>query len=88
MGRLLRVSLHFLALEFQRRERIISGLGLTIDEASLYDRQIRLWGLEAQNRYVLLYLHFNSFPPRGESKLVKELKLVKKCKRKEGRKGN
>jgi hypothetical protein len=25
-----------------------------IDEASLYDRQIRLWGLEAQNRYVPL----------------------------------
>lgn len=23
---------------------------LLVDEASLYDRQIRLWGLEAQNR--------------------------------------
>jgi len=25
---------------------------LTEDEAALYDRQIRLWGLDAQKRYV------------------------------------
>ena len=30
------------------------------DEASLYDRQIRLWGLEAQNRYVLLLSSMSS----------------------------
>jgi len=29
--------------------------GITEDEAALYDRQIRLWGLEAQQRF------FNSF---------------------------
>ena len=26
---------------------------LTEDEAALYDRQIRLWGVEAQSRYVI-----------------------------------
>lgn len=28
--------------------------GLTEDEAELYDRQIRLWGIEAQWKWVLL----------------------------------
>ena len=28
---------------------------LTADEAEQYDRQIRLWGLEAQKRLMLLY---------------------------------
>jgi len=41
--------------------------GLMIDEASLYDRQIRLWGLEAQNRYVLLSSILSpSFLSRGK----------------------
>jgi hypothetical protein len=73
MVRLLRVSLLLLTTEIWRKERSNSGLGLMIDEASLYDRQIRLWGLEAQNRYVLLYLYFQSFPlsSRGGLKVVK-----------------
>jgi molybdopterin/thiamine biosynthesis adenylyltransferase len=28
------------------------GSGVTADEAALYDRQIRLWGFEAQSKYV------------------------------------
>ena len=28
-------------------------LVLTIDEVALYDRQIRLWGMNAQNRWVI-----------------------------------
>lgn len=43
-----------------------SGVELTEAENELYDRQIRLWGLESQKRYVcrllnlpvLLSLHF------------------------------
>lgn len=36
---------------------IISEVYLTryLDEAALYDRQIRLWGLEAQQKYVCIY---------------------------------
>ena len=30
--------------------RLMDGYGLTADEAEQYDRQIRLWGLEAQKR--------------------------------------
>jgi hypothetical protein len=41
-----------------------------IDEASLYDRQIRLWGLEAQNRYVPLLNPIMPFSSRG-NKLFK-----------------
>jgi hypothetical protein len=71
MGRLLRVSLLFLTTEIWRKERSNGGLGLTIDEASLYDRQIRLWGLEAQNRYVPLLNPIMPFSSRG-NKLVKK----------------
>lgn len=28
---------------------------LTVQEAELYDRQIRLWGLESQKRYVIYF---------------------------------
>ena len=28
-----------------------AAVDLTVDEAEQYDRQIRLWGLEAQKRY-------------------------------------
>lgn len=28
-----------------------NGTAITEDEAALYDRQIRLWGLDAQKRY-------------------------------------
>ena len=31
---------------------------LSKDETEIYDRQIRLWGLEAQNRYVTLIHEF------------------------------
>lgn len=31
---------------------------LSKDETEIYDRQIRLWGLEAQNRYVSLTHEF------------------------------
>lgn len=30
---------------------------LTEDEAELYDRQIRLWGLDSQNRYIHLTVY-------------------------------
>ena len=29
-----------------------NGSAITEDEAALYDRQIRLWGLDAQKRYL------------------------------------
>jgi len=32
----------------------MSSLAITEDEAALYDRQIRLWGLDAQKRWALL----------------------------------
>lgn len=31
-----------------------NGIELTEHEAELYDRQIRLWGLDSQKRYVIL----------------------------------
>lgn len=31
---------------------------ITEDEAALYDRQIRLWGLDAQRRYNNIFLYF------------------------------
>ena len=31
-----------------------AGVQITEAEASLYDRQIRLWGLDAQKRYGML----------------------------------
>ena len=37
--------------------RMAAEVKLTEDEAEQYDRQIRLWGLEAQKRYVAGSLH-------------------------------
>lgn len=33
---------------------------ITEDEAALYDRQIRLWGLDAQRRYTVFEHHLTS----------------------------
>jgi len=52
-----------------------------IDEASLYDRQIRLWGLEAQNRYVLFQSVLSFFPLSRGIEGLEEVSA-------EGRKGN
>jgi len=33
-----------------------TNLRTILDEAALYDRQIRLWGLEAQQKYALGFI--------------------------------
>jgi hypothetical protein len=52
------ISRRFAFVFFQQKEmtkRLLdqdeSKHEITADEAKLYDRQIRLWGLEAQQRY-------------------------------------
>lgn len=34
-----------------------NGVELTEQEAELYDRQIRLWGLDSQKRYTVYTIH-------------------------------
>ena len=42
-----KVSFIFLSL---LRSKMVEQVNITEDEAALYDRQIRLWGLDAQRR--------------------------------------
>jgi len=51
------------------------SLTLTEDEAALYDRQIRLWGLDAQKRY--MHKFYNRYPLLTASVTVHEFELPK-----------
>ena len=52
-----------------------SVTGVTEDEAALYDRQIRLWGLEAQNHMRQAHVAVVSFTGVAEE-IVKNIVLA------------
>ena len=64
-----------LVISFHDHSMDTSVTGVTEDEAALYDRQIRLWGLEAQNHMRQAHVAVVSFTGVAEE-IVKNIVLA------------